>query len=691
MKISLAQMDIVPGKPHKNVEKLLDFIKEAKDQKADIVAAPEMCIGGYMIGDLYRDKGYVQELMSLNKEIQKASKNIAVIYGNVYADWENRNRDGRFRLYNAAYAFENGKAAKKGCHHGHPDFFDYGPSMDWKYLDSLIPHGVAFKTNLPTYRFFDDSRYFYSLADLAEEHNINKSWLSALTQPFMINNRFIGVELCEDIWCEDYFFDTEYRNPSKYLIWNGAEAIINLSASPWTYGKNGARHRRVKKVAAECKKSCGSFVPFFYVNCVGVQNNGKNIITFDGGTTIYNSKGEPERFVDEPYQEKLLSSNLDTRKVKQKPKKRSKIEEKYFAIKRGLEAFKDITGMKENPNVVIGLSGGIDSAVSAALFVKAFGKDKVVGINMPTEYNSNATKDAAKHTAKALGIKYSVIPIEGMVTQNKRSLMDYVVDQHPQHYPFESGKDIVVGKMSHWAPTVYKIPSVVQENMQAKIRGTSILSNIAQYEGGIWSNNGNKVEVALGYATLYGDWGGAISPLGDLTKAEVYEMAKHLNKVYKKEVISKKLIPNKLFQFSKSKIKPSAELRDEQVDPIKVGYHCSLIEAFLNYTKRTPGDILQWWLDGKLDKRLGINPKLITIYKLNNAKVFLKDLEWFCRAMRAQVFKRVQSVPTIVTSKTAFGYDLRESVLPPFSWTSEDKKKLRAIKKQKQYKPSSGD
>jgi len=206
---------------------------------------------------------------------------------------------------------------------------------------------------------------------------------------------------------------------------------------------------------------------------------------------------------------------------------------------------------------------------------------------------------------------------------------------------------------------------LIEENVQAKIRGTSILSNLAAKYGGIFPNNGNKLEIALGYATLYGDWGGAISLLGDLTKTEVYELARYLNeRVFEREVIPALLIPDALFRFRPDQIAPTAELKDNQIDPMKFGYHCALLEAMTDYKKKSPEDVMRWFLDGTLHLHLGIEHELMVRWGVHRAEEFLTDLDWFSRSIRNAVFKRVQSPPIIVTSKSAYGYDIRESILP---------------------------
>jgi len=653
MKIALAQMKVVPGRPDINVERMKELIEKARQEGAELVAFPEMCVGGYLVGDRWLDDNWCRELMHWNDEICAASEAIAVAYGNVFLDdtlndrvkGYHPNRDGRTRRYNAIYVMQDGKPAQRSVE------------------NSLLPPGVQPKVLLPNYRFFDDQRYFFSLEYWAIDAGIP---LDDLCKPFVIysDSHFkemtVGFELCEDLWCNDYRSFGEAINPTRYLIEEGAEVIINLSASPWTFGKNGARDRRVQFMRDEIGEKS---VPFLYVNCTGSQNNGKNFITFDGGSTVYNRCGEPVIFAQKAYEEELILTSAEARSMDGSSRiEKSRIAQKYDAVIAGLKHIKDMTAMKDDPRFILGLSGGIDSAVVAALCTAAVGAENVLAVNMPTRYNSDRTRDAAAHIAEALRIHYDILPIEELVTVNDELLESIDLDG--------SGK---------------KLSLLNEENIQAKIRGTSILSNLAAKYNALMTNNGNKLEIALGYATLYGDINGAVAPLGDLTKSEVYEMARFLNEeIFKKEVIPQSLIPNELFQFNDDQIVPSAELKDDQVDPIKFGYHCALIEAMTDYRKKTIEDVLQWYLDKSLEENLNISRELIERWDIHKPEVFFEDILWFDRQIRNSVFKRIQAPPIIITSKSAYGYDIRETMLP-YTLSVKAEKLLTEVMKMSSY------
>lgn len=659
MKIALGQIEVFPNQPEKNLEQMLVMIEEAKRQGVDLIAFPEMAVGGYLVGDRWLEESFCKDLMRFNEVLQEASKpsqgqpGIAIAYGNVFVDDKinervgdaaiHPNEDGRVRKYNAVYIFQNGKPVRR------------------LKETKILPEGVQPKTLLPNYRFFDDKRYFHSTRQIAEDFGVP---LEDLLQPFVINvggqEIPVGFELCEDLWCEDYRYNGRALNPTNMLIRNGATSIVNLSSSPWTFGKNGARDRRVQFLARDAKDAGLQFVPFHYVNHTGAQNNGKNIVTFDGGSTIYDAQGLPIRFSKAAYEKELIvADDADLHKVPQERAERSKIAQKYDAIIKGIRHMKDIRASKDHPNYVIGLSGGIDSAVVAALLVMAVGPDKILAVNMPTKYNSAETKKTAEHVAANLGITYEVDEV-GSLAEQVRSIFE------------RQGR---------------KFSAMQFGNVMAKIRGTDMLSNLAQLVGGIFTNNGNKLEVALGYATLYGDVGGAIAPLADLTKAEVYDMARYLNQeVFGREVIPETLLPDKLFKFGNEQIQPSAELEEKQIDPMRFGYHDALLEQMTDFKKRTPEDVMQWYLDGTLEQNLGISTDLIERWNIDDPQTFVRDLEWFAALVNNNVFKRVQAPPIVILSKSAYGYDIRESQLP-YRQTIHERELREEVLKMDRYVP----
>ncbi len=261
---------------------------------------------------------------------------------------------------------------------------------------------------------------------------------------------------------------------------------------------------------------------------------------------------------------------------------------------------------------------------------------------MPTKYNSEKTQSAAAHVAGKLGIPFLSVPVEELAKAN----MDLLGR-------FELGRDD--GKVSEFG----------EENLTAKLRGTALLSNIAAENGALFTCNGNKLELAIGYTTMYGDLTGAFAPLADLTKKDVFALARYLNdEIFHEEVIPNSLLPDELFRFRDDQIKPSAELKKEQIDPMKFGYHDAILEAVTDYKKRSPEDVMRWFLAGTMEENLRIPTELIRRWGVDDPKAFVEDLEWIAPRLENSVFKRVQGPPIIALTKSAYGYDIRESMIP---------------------------
>ena len=595
MKVALAQMNVVSGQITQNLNKMKYLIAEYDFKGYDVIAFPELCISGYMVGDLWYDSDWMDQLNFAFKELLEFKRSnsikIVVIFGSLanLPPWiDAKGQDGRPRIYNSAFMLH----------------------------DSLE---IISKTLLPNYRFFDDKRYFST----SDEFKV-----FPITTPYSHEKVTIGLEICEDVWHEDYPV-----NPTEELVKLGAEYIFNLSASPYSFGKYHSRNGVIQRTMNEIDHTLKNF---FYVNVVGAQNNGKNIITFDGDSCIYSLEGVVASSEDHLFEETVLEfDTLENHEVLS-PVYPPKEVFQYHASIAGIKHLDTLMGDKFP--YIIGVSGGVDSAVVLALLVDAIGASRVKAYNLPSQYNSNATKNAAKKICDSLGVELVTIPIESVVESQVSSLE---------------------------AAGIH-LSDFNKENVQAKVRGTSILSNIAGALGGVMTNNGNKLEAALGYATLYGDVNGAIAPIGDLLKIEVWNLAKYINR--DKEIIPLELLPDDHLNIP---IPPSAELKNNQIDPMKWGYHDALLAYLLNYKRGSVNDLIAAQSTNKIEDLLikalpEVKPYIHEImikYDLYNEQVFKDDLKWFLRTMEIAVFKRIQSPPIIVQSKSAFGYDHRESQL----------------------------
>ncbi len=596
MKIAMAQMRTKAGFIDANIQTMKRMIDDARDQEADLIVFPEMCVSGYLISDKYLQKGFIDEVLNANDILKNYSNGIGVIWGNIGVDSNFKNRDGRFERRNQA-------------------FFAY--DGDWVKANHNWHDGIYVKHGLPDYRIFDDSRYFKSGIDVSLEHGNDET---ALIEPFYFKGHRIGLEVCEDLWSSDYRLD-----PTSIYIKKGVDLIVNISSSPWTLNKENSRNKRIlEHVSTHGER----MVPLCYVNVVGAQNNGKNLMLFDGGSTLFAADGSVQSACNDVFEEELKIIDLNQKENVQKTK--------YKLLKglvSGIKAFdEEILGKR---NWVIGLSGGIDSSINVVLLVMALGHERVFGYNMASKYNSLQTKNAAKHLAQKLEISYAEGSIEELVRSTHATLNAYGFD--------------------------YVNHGLNAENIQARLRG-HLLSSFASLKSGVICNNGNKVELALGYATLYGDTIGALSPLGDLTKVQLFELAKEINEVFGDEIVPKVLIPEYIDHQYVFKLAPSAELKEAQVDPMKWGYHDWLVQYLMQYPSHSMHEFLDLYESGEWEN-LEVSDTMKS-YGLDNPKLFINDLKWFMRAFHLAIFKRIQFPPIIAVSRAAFGYDYRESQIP---------------------------
>lgn len=610
--IALVQMDVKPARPDLNVDRMLRYIDRAREAGADLVVFSELCISGYILGDLWEVDALVKDFAAYSDTIRKASQDIVVLFGNVALDRANIGEDGRIRKYNAVHVCADGRyVAREGVPAG-------------------LPAGVQPKTLHPNYRFFDDDRHFYSLRKLADDRGRSVyDWIAPFEVRLRDGRTFrFGVQLCEDIWCRDYGYADDILDTLRVFHERGAQALFNLSSSPWTWQKNVKRNRVVREILRR------SPVPVFYCNHVGAQNNGKNIIVFDGDTTVYSPEGDILRRARPWREQMVLSRGGDPPTASQ-----DEIAAIFDAILTGLRHLDDI---RERENrFLVGASGGIDSSVVVSILAQAFGPERVFAVNMPTRFNASITRNNAERVCRTLEVDYLSCPIQDLYAALSEKIKDMRFSRAPGDYT-----------------------RLVDENLQARIRGADILPALAAKSGLVFTNNGNKTETALGYATLYGDVNGAVAPIADLYKVQVLQLARFLNG----EVFGREVIPDNLIS---GETVPSAELSDAQDvtrglgDPIKYGYHDAVLRQIIEYRK-DPVDFLQWFVDGVLLDVIGWNDSEQFRAWFPDVNGWIEDLEWVAQQVRINTFKRVQAPPIIVLSKRAFGFDLRESQLPSY-------------------------
>lgn len=601
--VRLVQMEIFPGRPRENTAAMLARIAEAKQTATKLLIFPEMAIPGYLLGDEWERAAFLRECEACGDEIRAASSGLTIIFGNVGLDWRLKNEDGRVRKYNALFVAESGRFI--------------GPT------DS--PYPFVIKTLMPNYREFDDSRYFHDARKLACE--LGRP-LSSLITPVVTTCGRIGAILCEDAWDSDYAV-----SPLQLLADHGVDFVVNASCSPFTFNKNNKRNRVFAAAAARIQK------PLIYVNTTGLQNNGKTVFTFDGASCIYDGKGNSIEPLS-PFAEGVIDFSLSiggeqTFGTPIMPRE-DDVADLFQAISYGTQRFMKTCGVER---VVVGASGGIDSAVVAALYGCILPPERLLLVNMPSRFNSNTTISLARELARNMGCGYMEIPIEASVRLTQSQLSEIEV-QWP-----EGNRKLT-------------LTDFVMENVQARDRSARVLASVAAAFGGVFTCNANKSEMTVGYTTLYGDLGGYLANIADLWKGEVYALGRYLNRsVYKREVI-----PEGCFT-----IIPSAELSAAQAvdegkgDPLVYPYHDCLFRAWVeDWNRVTPEEILEWYKAGTLEGHIAYTGKVSDLFA--SSREFIADLErWWNQYQGMGVAKRIQAPPVLAVKRRAFGFDHRES------------------------------
>lgn len=496
LRVGVGQIKSNPTKLKENFEGIAQTINEAEERGLDLLVFPELTIPGYLSLDHFTESSYIdQNMLLLNKLAEETvGKEVVVIVG--FAD-RAENSTGKEVLYNAAAVLHDGKV-----------------------ID------IVHKTLLPEYDVFWEGRYFKS----GQERHVVE-----------VRGVRLGIGICEDLW--DGQYDTKVYDE---LAAQGADILINLSASPFQAGKTSVRMDLVKDVVEKHK------IPFVYANLVGGQDGYEGEIVFDGRSLIVGKDGKLKG-IGKGFEEDLLVVDLPgLADITLPPINR--VHETFDALVLGL---RDYFARTNHQRAYIGLSGGIDSAVTAAILVEALGAENVIGVTLPSTITSNETKSDALKLAENLGIRCDIWEIGAEYdTWEAKAL---------RNIPAATGKEI---------------NSVTRENVQARIRGRNLMSYTNTDFAGLVVTTGNKTELALGYCTLYGDMCAGINPLGDVSKLMVYDLARYFNERKGHEVI-----PNSTIERP-----PTAELAPGQSDERGLGAPYSvlspLVDEIVEY--RTP-------------------------------------------------------------------------------------------------------
>lgn len=544
MKIALAQINQTIGDFQKNTQKICSYLERARNQDADLVIFPELAVTGYPPKDFLDIPSFIDEnLKALNHVVNHVS-GISAIVG--FVD-RNKRRHGKL-VHNAAAFIQDRKIIS--VHH---------------------------KSLLPTYDVFDECRYF------EPAHQIS---------PVKCKDYMLGISICEDMWNDEEFWTRPLyeRDPIENLISQGANVLINISSSPFAVGKHDKIRLRLLTHAVMKHK-----VPFVYVNQVG----GNDDLVFDGNSVALNAQGSLIAQAA-AFQEDLVVVDIKSPSVQIQPRTYSDIETVHMALIAGLRDYVIKCGFQK---VIIGLSGGIDSAVTAALAAESLGKENVIGALMPSQFSSQGSIDDSVALSHNLGITYEVIPIQEIFATCQKTLE-------------------VEFKGTSFG--------IAEENLQARIRG-NILMALSNKYGYLVLTTGNKSELAVGYCTLYGDMSGGLALISDVPKTMVYELARYINR-------EKEIIP----QNSLTK-PPSAELRPNQCDQDSLPPYNVLDGILKAYVEDTRGvdEIIQMGFDEKVVREI--------IRKVNRNE-----------------YKRRQAAPGIKVTSRAFGSGRRMPIAHNF-------------------------
>jgi NAD+ synthase (glutamine-hydrolysing) len=552
LKVAIAQISPVVGDFAGNLKQLEQAYSKAIESGADLLLTPELGVCGYPPHDLLERPEFFERAAQVLGSLAKLTRgrSCALVVGVPVLSSEPRGRAAQ----NAACVLWDGKEVFRQA-----------------------------KTLLPTYDVFDEARYFEPATRL-------EAWVHPKTQ------KRVCIAICEDLWAEDSGRFNQGRplykvNPLDQIRALQPDLVVSVSASPYEWGKRARREAIHGEIAKELS------VPLFYVNQVGANDE----LLFDGASFAVTREGLLARRLSVFKEDHLTASvaDLDAGSCLDPP---SEIEALRLALVRGIRDYFGRTGFSK---AILGLSGGIDSAVVAALAVEALGHPSVLGVAMPSQYSSAGSLADAEALARALRIRLEVRPIKFLFSTASREISNGAVN----------------------------LEGVASENLQSRLRG-AILMTLSNALQALVLTTGNKSEIAMGYATLYGDMCGALAPIGDLFKTRVYELARHINA---SGVLGGAVIP----ESSLTK-PPSAELRPHQTDQDTL----------------PPYDLLDALLAGYLEAGMTVE-ELERIHDSRHQKGWVRDT---LMSVERQEFKRRQAAPVLKVSPKAFGMGRRMPV-----------------------------
>ncbi len=542
MKIAIAQINPIIGDFDYNLDKIIQYARKAIEGNCDLVVFTEMVLSGYPPRDLLEKKDFIDANQYYLKLLMGRIEGIGVICGLVKPNPEPEGNP----LFNTAVLFENGK----------------------------IIHECQ-KRLLPTYDIFDEARYFEP---------------GRKTEAFVYKGRTIGLTICEDVWNDKDFFKRRiyHTDPVPALIRNGADLIINISASPYQLGKRNFRWSMLSSIARKYR------VPLVYANQVG----GNDSVLFDGLSVAFDKKGEM-KVQAKDFEEDLIIFDLAMAESSQyypgvlRSISKTNTESLYKALTMGTRDYVQKCGFSK---VVIGSSGGIDSALTACIAVDSLGHENVSTLFMPSRYTSPDNYADTHQLASNLGVHYSCVPIDNI---------------------FDTFLDNLSGLLVH------KDLGITEQNIQARIRGTILMAFSNEFNSLVLST-GNKSELAVGYCTLYGDMSGGLAVISDVPKTTVYELAEYVNR-------DREIIPLNILKKA-----PSAELRPNQTDQDDL----------------PPYEVLDPILKAYIEQAMGVDD----LVEMGFDRSVVEDV---VQRVTRNEYKRYQAAPGLRVTSKAFGYGRR--------------------------------
>jgi len=546
MKVTLAQLNPTIGDIRGNLARVTQTLSQCSEDSPDLVVFPELFLVGYPPRDLLERPSFIARTDEAIRELVEVSQNYPQTGIIVGAPQPGQQSTGK-GLHNSALLIYQGRLL-------------------------FTQH----KSLLPTYDVFDEARYFDPAAN----------------DPVVeFKDRTLGISICEDAWNDPALWHrpTYSYDPIEVMAEKGADLMINIAASPFQRGKERLRYDIVRSHATKHR------IPFLFVNQIGANDE----LIFDGRSICIDGAGDLMAVLP-PFVEQVETISVDRTGIRDPYVPQEEIASVHQALVLGVRDYMDKCGFS---SAILGLSGGIDSAVTCCIAVEAVGTENVVAVAMPGPYSSSGSIEDSRKLAENLGIRFEVIPISPAYEAYLKSLQDHF-----------KGRE----------------PDITEENFQARIRG-NILMALSNKFGHLVLSTGNKSELAVGYCTLYGDMSGGLSVISDVPKTMVYELAEYINR-------QTSIIPLEIINKA-----PSAELRENQTDQDTLPPY-DILDQILHYyldEHRSLHDILQ----------LNFDPETV---------------KWVIRTVDRNEYKRRQAVPGLKVTSKAFGSGRRMPIAAKF-------------------------